>query len=66
MKSLQRPLSRQKGLTGISIIILIGMIAFFAASALTLFPVYMENFDVSTHVQSLKDLEDVEDFFSGC
>lgn len=53
-------LHHQKGLTGIAIILILAVGAFFVAIALALFPVYMENFSVSSHVHDLKKLPDVK------
>ena len=44
---------RQDGMTGIGIAIILGMIAFFALIAMRLFPVYMEHFSVTTHLENL-------------
>ena len=55
-----RSLHHQKGLTGIAIILMLAVAAFFIAIALTLFPVYMENFSVASHVHDLKKIPDVK------
>ena len=44
---------RQEGMTAIGIAIILGMIAFFALIAMRLFPIYMENFSVTTHLKNL-------------
>jgi hypothetical protein len=45
--------SNQEGMTGIGIAVILGMIAFFALIAMRLFPVYMEHFSVTTHLENL-------------
>ncbi len=45
--------SKQEGMTGIGIAVILGMIAFFALIAMRLFPVYMEHFSVTTHLENL-------------
>lgn len=44
---------KQEGMTGIGIAIILGMIAFFVLIALRLFPIYMEHFSVTTHLENL-------------
>ncbi|NOZ54240.1 MAG: DUF4845 domain-containing protein [Gammaproteobacteria bacterium] len=44
---------RQRGLTVVSIVALLGVLAFFVLIALTLAPVYMENFSVNSHLDRL-------------
>jgi len=46
---------RQRGITGIAIALILVMIAFFAMVAIRLFPVYMEHFNVVTHLNSLSE-----------
>ena len=43
----------QRGMTAISIAILLGVLAFFVLIALTLAPIYIENFSVSSHLSRL-------------
>ena len=50
-----KPLQRQSGLTAISIIIILAVGAFFVAIFFTLFPIYMEHFEVKSHLNALKD-----------
>ena len=45
----------QAGMTGIGIALILGLIAFFALIALKLFPIYMENFSVNTHLNNLTE-----------
>lgn len=52
---MQNTLKKQVGLTAISWMILIVMIGFLAMFGLKLFPVYMENFSVSSSLKSLKE-----------
>ena len=47
-------IDKQRGMTTISLALILGMLAFFVLIALTLAPVYMENFNV---VQKLKTLK---------
>ncbi len=44
---------RQQGLTAIAIILILAMIGFFAMITIRLFPVYMEHFNVSSHLKTL-------------
>jgi len=44
---------RQRGLTMVSIAALLGVLAFFVLIILTLLPVYMENFNVTSHLERL-------------
>lgn len=53
-------LHKQQGLTGIAIILMLAVAAFFLAIAFTVFPVYMENFSVTTHVHDLKKVPEVK------
>lgn len=46
---------RQQGLTAIAIVLILAMIAFFAMLALRLFPVYMEHFSVTSHLERLSE-----------
>lgn len=45
--------NRQRGLTFISIMVIIAVIAFLAMMVLKLFPIYMEDFSVSSSVNGL-------------
>lgn len=44
---------RQEGITGIGIAILLVIAAFFVLIAMRLFPVYVEHFSVTTHLENL-------------
>ena len=46
---------RQTGLTAISIVVILVIAAFFIMLALRLAPIYLENFKVSSHLESLKN-----------
>ncbi|HEB92866.1 MAG TPA: DUF4845 domain-containing protein [Gammaproteobacteria bacterium] len=46
-------LHRQRGVTGITMILIMALIAFFSLIAMRLFPVYLEHFKVSSHLESL-------------
>ncbi|MGD8568777.1 MAG: DUF4845 domain-containing protein [Gammaproteobacteria bacterium] len=48
-----KPIGKQHGLTMPTIAALFALLAFFVLIALTLFPIYMENFNVSSHVKRL-------------
>lgn len=56
---------RQQGLTAIAIVLILAMIAFFAMIAIRLFPVYMENFSVVSHLESLSEEADIEQKTNG-
>ncbi len=45
--------SRQRGMTAISMALVLALIAFFSALTIKLFPIYMEHFSVSSHLKSL-------------
>ncbi len=45
---------KQRGITAIGILIILGLIGFFVLIGLTLAPIYLENFDVGSHVKSLE------------
>ena len=53
MKQMQTMKKRQHGLTLISLIIIVMVVAFFAMMAVRLFPVYMEHFSVVSSMKSL-------------
>jgi len=44
---------RQRGLTAISMVVVILVVLFFALIAIRLFPVYVENYKVSSHLKRL-------------
>jgi len=63
---IREPGKKQDGMTAIAIAAILIMIAFFALIAMRLFPVYMEHFSVTTHLENLaadgetKNLSDEE------
>ena len=50
---IREPWKKQEGMTGIAIAAILVMLAFFALIAMRLFPVYMEHFSVTTHLENL-------------
>ena len=52
-----KSLHRQKGLTTISIAVILAMLAFFVALALATLPVYYDQFTVSSQVEGLEEVE---------
>ena len=52
-KKFSQQWKKQDGMTGIGIAVILGMIAFFALIAMRLFPIYMEHFSVTTHLENL-------------
>ena len=48
-----RQLKHQQGLTAITMALILALVAFFALIVLRLFPVYMENFKVTSHLKQL-------------
>lgn len=50
-----KTLKRQRGMTGIGWLIVLGLIAFFVFIGLRLFPIYAENFSVVSSLNSLKN-----------
>lgn len=54
---INRQWKNQKGMTGIGIAAILGMIAFFALIAMRLFPIYMEHFSVTSHLGNLASNE---------
>ena len=46
--------TRQQGMTFIGLVIVLGLIAFFVLAALKLVPLYLENFKITSSLQSLK------------
>ena len=51
---------KQRGITTISLALILGLVAFFVLIALTLAPVYMENFNVAQKLKTLKTDPQVE------
>lgn len=45
----------QQGMTGISLALILVMVAFFAMLIIRLFPIYMEHFSVTSHLKSLSN-----------
>ncbi|MDX1253470.1 MAG: DUF4845 domain-containing protein [Gammaproteobacteria bacterium] len=50
---------KQRGLTAIGFVLLLGLIAFFAALAIKLAPLYLENFEVSSVLKSVAQESDI-------
>lgn len=48
-----KSIGKQQGLTMPTIAALLALLAFFVLTALTLFPIYMENFNVSSHMKRI-------------
>ena len=46
-----KPLNKQRGLTMPTVAALFALLAFFVLVAVTLFPIYMEHFNVSSHIK---------------
>ena len=46
-----KPLNKQRGLTMPTFAALFALLAFFVLVAITLFPIYMEHFNVSSHIK---------------
>ncbi len=46
-------LHQQRGVTGITMVLIVALVVFFALLAIRLFPVYLEHFKVSSHLQNL-------------
>ena len=46
---------QQKGMTAIAMALILAMIGFFALLAIRLFPIYMEHFSVTSHLNSLAE-----------
>jgi len=53
-------LKTQRGVTGLGWLIILGLIAFFAFLSLKLFPIFVENFNVKTALESLKNEQGIE------
>ncbi|NOX76678.1 MAG: DUF4845 domain-containing protein [Gammaproteobacteria bacterium] len=45
--------SKQRGMTVIAMALVLGLVAFFANLTIKLFPIYMEHFNISSHLDSL-------------
>jgi len=52
-------LHHQRGVTGITMILIVALVAFFSLIAIRLFPIYLEHFKVSSHLQNLAAEEGV-------
>jgi Domain of unknown function (DUF4845) len=52
--------SRQKGMTGIALALILAMVGVFALLALRLFPIYMEHFNVTSHLNRLAEDSNVK------
>lgn len=52
---------RQKGMTAIAMVLVLGMVGFFAMVAIRLFPIYLEHFSVASHLNSLAEDASVKD-----
>ena len=50
-----KSLQKQKGMTAIGWIIVIGLVGFFALIAIRLFPIYLEHFGVVSHLKDVAD-----------
>ncbi len=48
-----KDLHHQRGVTGITMMLIVALIAFFSLIAIRLFPVYLEHFKVSSHLENL-------------
>ena len=48
-----KSLQKQKGMTAIGWIIVIGLVGFFALISIRLFPIYMEHFNVVSHLKDV-------------
>jgi Tfp pilus assembly protein PilE len=51
---------RQRGLTAISMVVVILVVLFFALIAIRLFPVYVENYKVSSHLKRLAESSEIK------
>lgn len=54
-------LKRQRGMTAIGVIIVLGLIAFFTLLVLRLAPPYLENFNVASSLKSLQQETGIKD-----
>jgi len=52
---------RQKGMTAIAMVLVLGMVGFFAMVAIRLFPIYLEHFSVASHLNSLAEDASIKD-----
>ena len=50
-----KTLQKQKGMTAIGWIIVIGLVGFFALISIRLFPIYMEHFSVVSHLKDVAE-----------
>jgi len=57
---INRQWKNQKGMTGIGIAAILGMIAFFALIGMRLFPIYTEHFSVTTHLEKLETQSNIK------
>lgn len=55
-----RQIQHQKGVTAITMALVLALVAFLALIALRLFPIYMENFKVSSHLKQLASDSDTK------
>ena len=46
-------LYHQRGVTGITVILIVALVAFFSLIAIRLFPIYLEHFKVTSHLHNL-------------
>lgn len=46
-----KPLNKQQGVTMPTVALMFALLAFFVLIAVTLFPIYMEHFNVSSHIK---------------
>ena len=46
-------LYHQRGVTGITVVLIVALVAFFSLIAIRLFPIYLEHFKVTSHLQNL-------------
>ncbi len=54
-------LHQQRGVTGITMVLIVALVAFFSLLAIRLFPVYLEHFKVVSHLENLASEEGVSD-----
>ncbi len=55
-------LHHQRGVTGITMALIVALVVFFALIGIRLFPVYLEHFKVSSHLENLASEEGVGKF----
>ena len=53
------PVTRQRGMTAISMAAVVVVVAFMGLIALKLFPIYLENFKVAAHVEEMAKDRDI-------